>query len=112
MTEEEKKQITQQGVSVLTTHMAFGGGIEDAFGEASPQSIVAQTYYTFSQGVKVAAEITIMAAEADCLDLNQDVIAIAGTNGGADTAIVVKPAYARHFKGLRIKEIICKPQEG
>ena len=37
------------------------------------------------------------------------VIAIAGTDQGADTAIVVKPAYSTDFFNLKIKEIVVMP---
>ena len=41
---------------------------------------------------------------------DEEVIAIAGTARGADTAIVVKPAHAHDAFSLRVKEIICKPR--
>ncbi|MCP4544783.1 MAG: hypothetical protein GY832_47395 [Chloroflexi bacterium] len=37
------------------------------------------------------------------------VIAIAGTGGGADTAIVCKLAYPRTFHKLEIRELLAKP---
>ena len=59
--------------------------------------------------MKVAVEITIMAAEAGLISTNRDVIAVAGSGEGADTAVVLKPAYAREFKKLKIRETIAKP---
>ncbi len=36
-----------------------------------------------------------MAAEAGFIDVEKETISIGGTDRGVDTAIVVKPAYAR-----------------
>ena len=71
---------------------------------------MANTLRVFGQGLKVAIEITMMAADAGLVSPEEEVIAIAGTGRGADTAIVVKPANAHNAFALRIKEIICKPR--
>ena len=60
--------------------------------------------------MKVAAEITIMAADAGLVRTDEEVIAIGGSSRGADTAIIVRPANASRFFELKIKEIICKPR--
>ena len=60
--------------------------------------------------MKVAVEITLMAADAGLLDVSEEAIAIAGTDEGADTAIVIKPAYSRKFNELKIREILAKPR--
>jgi len=113
MTPEERQEAARAGVKVLTAHMSLSGGVADAFAEpGSPPSVIANTLYCFSQGMKVAVEITIMAAEAGWVPTNQEVIAIAGSDQGADTAIVLVPACARRFKELRIREILCKPRVG
>jgi hypothetical protein len=62
--------------------------------------------------MKVAVETSIMALEAGFLTAGSEVIAIAGTDEGADTAIVIRPAFARQVKDLRICEILCKPRIG
>jgi len=59
----------------------------------------------------VAVEVVLMAADAGLIPTDKEVIAIAGTGEGADTAIVVKPAYPRKFFDLRIKEILAKPRD-
>jgi len=41
----------------------------------------------------------------------REVIAVGGTGEGADTAIVLKPAYTRTFQKLEIREIIGKPRK-
>ena len=39
-----------------------------------------------------------------------DIISIGGSGGGADAALVLKPAHQNNFFDLRIREIICKPR--
>ncbi len=53
-----------------------------------------------------------MAADAGLLDMRREAIAVGGTGEGADTAIVVKPAYTRTFRKFEIREIIGKPRVG
>jgi len=63
----------------------------------------------FCEGMKVAVEITAMAADAGLVRTDEDVISIAGTGKGADTAIVIKPAISRRLFNMRIKKILAKP---
>ena len=60
--------------------------------------------------MKVCVEIVLMAADSGLIPVNREVIANAGTDEGADTAIVVRPSYPRKFLELKIKEIIAKPR--
>jgi hypothetical protein len=50
-----------------------------------------------------------MAADAGVIPADKDVVAIAGTGRGADTAVVITPANAHRFFDMVIKEIIVKP---
>ena len=114
MTEEEKENLVKQGVIVHTGIHALGDGVSSAFSEKyggrSVEEIVRDTLYRFSQGMKVAVECLLMAADAGLLDMDQEVISIAGTSSGADTAIVCKPAYPRTFLQLEIREVLAKPR--
>jgi uncharacterized protein len=114
MTVEERHTLEESGVIVHTGVHALGDGVGSAFsdrnGGRTPEEIVRETLYRFSQGMKVAVECLLMAADAGLLDMSQEVIAIAGTGGGADTAIVCKPAYPRTFHELEIREILAKPR--
>jgi hypothetical protein len=64
----------------------------------------------FSQGMKVAVEVSLMAVEAGLLGAGEECVAIGGTDEGADMAIVIRPVFARKVKDLRICEILCKPR--
>jgi hypothetical protein len=99
---------------VVTGIHALGDGVGSAFSEKhggrTPDEIVRQTLYTFSQGMKVAVESILMAAEAGLLAMDREVIGIAGTGGGADTAIVCWPAYPRTYLDMQVREILAKPR--
>jgi hypothetical protein len=116
MTNEERSGLINKGIKVFTGTHALGGDINTAFtqkfGGKSINEIIAQTLYRFSQGMKVCVEIVLMVADAGLISLDKEVISIAGTGDGADTAIVVTPSYPRKFLGLKIKEILAKPREG
>ena len=116
MTEEERKKLQERGIKVFTGTHALSGDVNAAFmkrfGGKSINEIVAETLYRFCQGMKVCVEIALMAADAGLIPTDREVIAIAGTGEGADTAIVIKPSYPRKFFELKIKEIIAKPREG
>jgi hypothetical protein len=63
------------------------------------------------EGTKVCVEITMMAADAGLIPADKDVVAIAGTGRGADTALRLYPANAARFFNLKIREVIAKPFE-
>ncbi len=111
---EKVKQAEEMGVTFLTcTHALMGNvgtGIMEKFGGINWTDLIAYTYYTFSQGTKVAVEITVMAADAGLIPVDEEVISIAGTDTGADTALVIKPAYCTDFFSLRVRELIAKPR--
>ena len=111
MTAAERAEVEALGVKVLTCLHSLGDDVSDAFGGYAPNKIVRETLYRFCQGMKVAVEVAIMAADAGLLDMSRECIAVAGTGKGADTALVLKPAYARKFDQLEIREILAKPRE-
>ena len=79
------------------------------FETSSPGEIIAQTLRMMGVGVKVGIECAVMAADAGLVGTDEDVIAVAGTRSGADTAIVVRPVYSQDLFDLKVKEILCKP---
>jgi len=83
--------------------------MRDKLGTSAIGEIMANTLYIFGQGMKVACEIVMMAADSGLVRTDEDVISVAGTNGGSDTALVLKPVNTGRFFDLRVKEILCKP---
>lgn len=107
---DEREELEGMGIKVLTSIHALGDDVNDAFEVYAPNRIVRETLYRFCQGMKVAVEVALMAADSGLLDIKSEVISIAGTGEGADTAIVLKPAYSRKFTDLEIREILAKPR--
>jgi hypothetical protein len=97
--------------AVGTRAQALSGDLSEGLQAPGVQAVAAKILYRFSQGMKVAVEVALMAADAGLLDMEREIIAIGGTGEGADTAIVVKPAYTRTFPEMEIREIIAKPRE-
>jgi hypothetical protein len=102
------------GVTFLTCPHTLMGAVDSAIGEkfggVPPQHLISHVYYTWSQGTKVAVECMMMAADAGLLDMSQEVVSVAGTDHGADTALVLKPVFSHDFFSLRIRELIAKPR--
>ncbi len=114
MDENNRKRIRENGGKILVCSHVFAGverAIRDRFGTAYPSEVIAQTLRLFSEGTKVAVEITAMAADAGLIAVDGDVVVIAGTSKGADTALIIKPANSKRLFDMKIKEIIAIPRE-
>ena len=72
MTEAERQPLLEQGIKVLTSVHTLGDDVNTAFDVKTPNVIVRETLYTFSQGMKVAVEIALMAADAGLLERRSD----------------------------------------
>jgi uncharacterized protein len=81
----------------------------DGFYGSTRAALMANLLRCFSQGVKVCFEIVLMATDGGLVSSGEQVIAIAGTGRGADTALVMQAASSQHLKRLRVNEILCKP---
>lgn len=113
LTAEYRAQIVAAGAHLLTCQHALGGigrAVRRKLSTYQVDEIVAFVLRTFGQGVKVACEITVMAADAGLLPAGEEIIAIGGAGKGADTAAVIRAANAQDFFDLRVLEIICKPR--
>lgn len=111
--EENRKILIGKGAKILTCQHTFGGvgrAVRKKFNTYELEELIAYTLRIFSEGMKVACEIALMAADAGLIRTDKDAISIAGTGRGADTAIVLKPANAPTFFDMKIKEILCKPR--
>ena len=111
-TEENRQIVESQGGVILTTAHAFSGlsaAMRNKYNTYVLGMIIADTLRIFGQGTKAACEIALMAADAGLVRTDEDVISIAGTGRGADTAVVLRPVNTRNFFDLKVKEILCKP---
>jgi len=84
--------------------------ITQKYGGWNPFNIIADTLRIFCEGMKVCVEIATMAADAGAIPVGEDVVAIAGTARGADTAVVIRPSNVHRFFETKIREIICMPR--
>jgi hypothetical protein len=112
--EEFKKEILANSAKVFTGTHALSSAeraIRKTFDTMEPLELIANTLRLMGEGTKVCVEITLMAADAGLIPADQDVVAVAGTGKGADTALRIKPANATRFFDLRIKEVIAKPRD-
>lgn len=113
MIPSNKKEIEREGVTIIKTLHAFGTlgrAIRNKFNTIQVDELIAYTLRIFGQGTKVACEIACMAADAGAIRTDEECIAIGGSGGGADTAIVLLPSNTHRFFDTKIKEIICKPR--
>ncbi len=113
MDPEAKREMEENGAKIFYHLHAFGGlgrAIKNKFGPIQNDEIIAHTLRLFSQGVKVGCEISCMAADAGLIRTDKECLAIGGSGGGADTAIVLTPSNTHRFFDTKIHEIICKPR--
>jgi len=115
LSEENRKKLEEKGIKTLMcTHALSGVGrsITNKFGGVTHVEIIAHTLRQFGgEGIKVAVEISVMAADAGLIPTNEEIIAVGGTSTGADTAVVLKPAHMNNYFDLEIREIIAKPRK-
>ena len=114
LTEENRQVILSSGARILTATHALSSverAIRKDLGTVQPLELIAHALRRLGEGTKVCVEITLMAADAGLIQADKDVIAIAGSGGGADTALLIKPANASRFFDLKIREIVAKPRE-
>jgi hypothetical protein len=116
ISEVDQRKLREAGVKLVIGSHPLSGisrSIGRMWAGIGPEMLVANTLRLFSEGVKVCVESTIIAADAGAIQVDREIIAIAGTSRGADTALVIKPTHLENFfnEPLKILEIICKPRE-
>ena len=111
--DEYRREILANGTKIFTGVHALSSverAIRKDFGTIQPLELIANTLRLIGEGTKVCVEITLMAADAGLIPVDKDVIAIAGTGRGADTALRIQPANAGRCFNLKIREVIAKPR--
>jgi len=113
MLEANRVEIEARGAKVLFAGHAFGmlgRAISKKFGAIQVDEVISHVLRVMGEGVKVGCEITCMAADAGLIRAGQEVIAIGGSERGADTAAVIRASNTHTFFETRVLEIICKPR--
>lgn len=109
---EIRQKLAEEGVKVLTGTMVLRNldtAIRKKF-SYSETEIVNATLRMFCQGAKVCVEMAAMASDAGLVPPG-DVIAIAGTSYGADTAMIIASRPSNQFFDIKVREILIKPRE-
>jgi hypothetical protein len=112
--EEYKEEILAQGAKIFVGVHALSSAeraVRKAFGTIQTLELMANVLRLMGEGTKVCVEITLMAADAGLIPADRDIVAVAGTGKGADTALRIWPANAARFFDLKIREIIAKPYD-
>jgi hypothetical protein len=112
--EKFKTEILANGAKIHTATHALSSAeraIRKKFGTLEPLELISNTLRLMGEGTKVCVEITLMATDAGLIPADKDIVAVAGTGNGADTALRIKPANAARFFDLRIREVIAKPSD-
>ena len=111
-TEKNRKIVESQGGVIVTAAHAFAGlsrAMRSKYNMYVLGEVIADTLRIFGAGTKVACEISMMAADAGVVRTDEDIISIAGSGQGADTAVVLRPVNTHNFFDLKVKQILCKP---
>lgn len=113
MSGETRLFLQNEGIKVLTTTHLLAGvdrALRFKFQGIYPAEIIASTLRMFGQGVKVSLEVSVMALDAGLIPHGEEIIAVAGTGVGADTAMILTPAHSAYIFDSNIKEILCMPR--
>jgi hypothetical protein len=108
-----KKKLVEVGIKIVKCTHAFSGvekALSQKYKSMMPQILIADTLKLISEGVKVAVESTLMAADVGAVNPEENILALGGTGNGVDTCILVKPATTSNFFKIGILEIICIPR--
>jgi hypothetical protein len=107
-----RAEVEKVGHRVLTATMVTRNLNKNFFtkwGGYTQTDLVTASLRMFGEGAKVCAEIAAMACDAGLIPF-ADVVAVAGTSRGADTAVVLRANSSNRFFEIKFKEILCKPK--
>ena len=114
--DETAGRLRKAGVRIVTGTHALSG-LERAFsrsskvGGGSRSDAVAEALRRIiANGLKVAVECVLIAADQGAIGVSEEVIAVGGTASGADTVCVIRPAHTGNFFDLQVREIVAMPR--
>ncbi|MEA1964261.1 MAG: pyruvate kinase alpha/beta domain-containing protein [Candidatus Aerophobetes bacterium] len=114
-----RKELKDMGINWIIQAPEIFRGI-NVPGGCNVAQVIAQTLYLFGSGTKVAIKITLIACDTGVVRAGEEVIAVAGSNKGLNTALLLIAAHTDEFFGiglpeakkpiqkLRVKEVIYK----
>ena len=113
LSDANRTKLMEKRVSIFgAPDLSFS--LDTAFGSkyapANPSHVIWQSLRRFGEGMKVCAEIAMMAVDGGLVNEGIEVLSVGGTNSGADTVVVMKAAASKRFQELRVLEILAKPR--
>jgi len=100
-------ELEQAGHRVHWSTMLFH--TNDFYGTTAPTAM-ANLLRVFGQGTKVCVEILLMACDGGMVDRGEQVLVVAGSGRGADTAMLATASTSNRIKDVKVHEILCKPR--
>lgn len=110
MAVERREELRAQGIEVVICSHALSGverSIKQKFGTIGPLEIMAATLKRFGEGVKVAVEIAVMAADSAAAPTDENIMCLGGSGKGCDAAVVLRAAHQNNFFDLKVREIVA-----
>jgi uncharacterized protein len=116
ITPENRAKLDKLDVSIVQGTIPFFGpsfSMRLHLGQITSLDILAKTLELISTGTLVALECVLMAVDAGVLPEDEQVLAVAGTERGLDTAWVIRSCASANLfhptKGARFVELLAKP---
>lgn len=113
-----RELLEEHGISIVKGTIPFFGpsfSMRLHINKTNALDIVAKTLELISTGTLVCLESVLMAVDAGVVPENEEVIALAGTERGLDTAWVIKSCCSSNLfhptKGAKFIELLAKPRE-
>ncbi len=113
LTAKMRQAIEALGATVHTGTMVLrglGAAFRKKF-QTSDEEVTASVLRMFGQGMKVCVEMGAMVADAGLVHHENEIICVAGTARGADTAVLLKPASSNNFFDIKVRHVIVKPEQ-
>jgi hypothetical protein len=116
ITEENRTGLDAAGIRVVQGTIPLFGptfSMRVHLKKTTDLDIMAKTLELFSTGTLVCLETVLMAVDAGAIAEGEEVIALAGTERGLDTAWIIRGSASHNLfhpsKGARFVELLAKP---
>ena len=109
---DARNRLLEAGIKVVQGTRPFAPPSRSlGWDKALPETLIDKLLGgVFGQGVKIAVEAALMAADAGAVERGDIVVSLGGTYKGLDAAIVAKTTYSYRFlEEFEILEILAKP---
>lgn len=87
----------------ISRNLRIGGG-------SRTEAIAEAFRRTIAVGLKVAVECVLIAADQGAIPIDTEVVAVGGTEEGADTVLVIRPSHTASFFDLQVREVVAMPR--